>query len=153
MAGRVRRRDERAGRADVVRELRRDADAELRVHVQETHVSRRGEELGRLGLHQRLAVLRIDLDRSGKGMRRYVPHRKDDEPLQIISVMNFKGGSGKTTTAAHLAQFLALRGYRVLAVDLDPQASLSTRVCRTRAMPSGRAPASDRCWEGGIPSP
>ena len=39
--------------------------------------------------------------------------------------MNFKGGSGKTTTAAHLAQYLALRGYRVLAIDLDPQASLS----------------------------
>ena len=40
--------------------------------------------------------------------------------------MNFKGGSGKTTTTAHLAQFLAFRGYRVLAIDLDPQASLST---------------------------
>ena len=40
--------------------------------------------------------------------------------------MNFKGGSGKTTTAAHMAQYLALRGYRVLAIDLDPQASLST---------------------------
>ena len=40
--------------------------------------------------------------------------------------MNFKGGSGKTTTAAHLAQYLAFRGYRVLAIDLDPQASLST---------------------------
>jgi cellulose biosynthesis protein BcsQ len=39
--------------------------------------------------------------------------------------MNFKGGSGKTTTAIHLAQYLALRGYRVLAVDLDPQASLT----------------------------
>ncbi|VTZ51198.1 putative replication protein A [Methylocella tundrae] len=73
-----------------------------------------------------IEALRIDLDRSGKGTRRYVPHRKGDEALQIISVMNFKGGSGKTTTAAHLAQFLALRGYRVLAIDLDPQASLST---------------------------
>jgi chromosome partitioning protein len=40
-------------------------------------------------------------------------------------VMNFKGGSGKTTTTSHLAQYLALRGYRVLAIDLDPQASLS----------------------------
>jgi chromosome partitioning protein len=70
--------------------------------------------------------LRAELDRNGKGARRYVPHRKDGEPLQVISVMNFKGGSGKTTTAAHLAQFLAFRGYRVLAVDLDPQASLST---------------------------
>ena len=39
--------------------------------------------------------------------------------------MPFKGGSGKTTTAAHLAQYLVLKGYRVLAVDLDPQASLS----------------------------
>ncbi|MFW8584693.1 AAA family ATPase [Rhizobium beringeri] len=36
-----------------------------------------------------------------------------------------RGGSGKTTTSAHLAQYLALRGYRVLAVDLDPQASLT----------------------------
>ena len=39
--------------------------------------------------------------------------------------MNFKGGSGKTTTAAHLSQYPALHGYRVLAIDLDPQASLS----------------------------
>ena len=45
--------------------------------------------------------------------------------MQVIAVTNFKGGSGKTTTAAHLAQYFALRGYRVLAVDLDPQASLS----------------------------
>src|ERR1700722_9487323 len=69
--------------------------------------------------------IRATLDRSAKGARRYVPHRKEGERIQIISVMNFKGGSGKTTTAAHLAQFLALRGYRVLAIDLDPQASLS----------------------------
>ena len=53
------------------------------------------------------------------------PRRRDGEKLQVIAVVNFKGGSGKTTTTAHLAQYLALRGYRVLAVDLDPQASLS----------------------------
>ncbi len=70
--------------------------------------------------------LRRELDRSGKGTRRYLPHRKNAEQLQVISVMNFKGGSGKTTTAAHLAEYLAFRGYRVLAIDLDPQASLST---------------------------
>lgn len=64
-------------------------------------------------------------DGVGKGTKKYVRHRRDDEKLQIVSVMNFKGGSAKTTTTAHLAQYLALRGYRVLAIDLDPQASLS----------------------------
>ncbi|THF47743.1 plasmid partitioning protein RepA [Allorhizobium terrae] len=59
------------------------------------------------------------------GAPKYVPHRREGEKLQVISVMNFKGGSGKTTTSAHLAQYLALKGYRVLAIDLDPQASLS----------------------------
>ncbi|NGO66583.1 plasmid partitioning protein RepA [Rhizobium daejeonense] len=55
----------------------------------------------------------------------YSPNRAANEALQVIAVTNFKGGSGKTTTAAHLAQYFALRGYRTLAVDLDPQASLS----------------------------
>lgn len=54
-----------------------------------------------------------------------LPNRSSDQHLQVLAVANFKGGSGKTTTAVHLAQFLALRGYRVLALDLDPQASLS----------------------------
>ena len=54
-----------------------------------------------------------------------MPHRRGNEHLQIIAVVNFKGGSCKTTTATYLAQHLALRGYRVLAIDLDPQASLS----------------------------
>ena len=57
--------------------------------------------------------------------REYLPHRQGDEHLQVLAITNFKGGSGKTTTAAHLAQYLALRGFRVLAIDLDPQASLS----------------------------
>ncbi|WP_043617565.1 plasmid partitioning protein RepA [Ensifer sp. ZNC0028] len=47
------------------------------------------------------------------------------EHLQVISVTNFKGGSGKTTSSVHIAQYLAMTGHRVLAVDLDPQASLS----------------------------
>lgn len=55
----------------------------------------------------------------------FVPHRRGGEHLQVLAITNFKGGSGKTTTSAHLAQYLALQGYRVLAIDLDPQASLS----------------------------
>lgn len=72
-----------------------------------------------------IRALRQYLDEVGKGGRRYLPRRRPDQHLQIICVANFKGGSAKTTTSAHLAQYLALRGYRVLAVDLDPQASLT----------------------------
>jgi len=68
--------------------------------------------------------MRQYLDKHGRGTN-YVPHRKGQEHLQIVAVVNFKGGSAKTTTAAHLAQHLALTGHRVLAIDLDPQASLS----------------------------
>jgi chromosome partitioning protein len=75
---------------------------------------------------EQMLELRQYLDRHGRAdFKRYVPHRRANEKLQIISVINFKGGSGKTTTAAHLAQHLALTGHRVLAIDLDPQASLS----------------------------
>ncbi|ACL60701.1 plasmid partitioning protein RepA [Methylobacterium nodulans] len=69
-------------------------------------------------------ALRHLLDEGPKS-KRYVPHRSGSEHCQVLAVVNFKGGSGKTTTAAHLAQYLALKGYRVLAVDLDPQASLT----------------------------
>lgn len=72
-----------------------------------------------------IQALREYLEVNGKGDRRYSPRRSGAEHLQVIAVVNFKGGSGKTTTAAHLAQYLALNGHRVLAVDLDPQASLS----------------------------
>lgn len=72
-----------------------------------------------------IQALREFLDIGGKADRKYIPRRDRDEHLQVITVVNFKGGSGKTTTAAHLAQYHALRGYRVLAIDLDPQASLS----------------------------
>ena len=45
---------------------------------------------------------------------------------KVISIMNSKGGVGKTITAANMAQILACEhGYRVLAIDLDPQADLT----------------------------
>lgn len=52
--------------------------------------------------------------------------RPDNRTGKIVVVSNFKGGSTKTTTTMTLAQGLTLRGRRVLIVDLDPQASLTT---------------------------
>lgn len=52
--------------------------------------------------------------------------RPSDQPAVTVAVANFKGGVSKTTTAAHLAQGLSLRGHKVLLVDVDPQASLTT---------------------------
>lgn len=44
----------------------------------------------------------------------------------VITIANQKGGVGKTLTAAALAYCLHRMGHRVLAVDLDPQATLTT---------------------------
>ncbi|UVF22406.1 plasmid partitioning protein RepA (plasmid) [Microvirga terrae] len=74
---------------------------------------------------EEINALRTYLDQNARAGRRYLKHRSETERLQVISCVNFKGGSAKTTSAAHLAQYLALNGYRVLAIDLDPQASLS----------------------------
>lgn len=49
-----------------------------------------------------------------------------DEEAAVISVQNFKGGVGKSTISVHLAQWLAIRGFRVLLIDLDSQASATT---------------------------
>jgi chromosome partitioning protein len=43
-----------------------------------------------------------------------------------IAFSHFKGGTGKTTSCLSVAGFLAMHGARVLAVDLDPQANLTT---------------------------
>lgn len=45
--------------------------------------------------------------------------------MQVIAVMNYKGGVGKTTLTANLGAEVASRGHKVLLIDLDPQANLT----------------------------
>lgn len=54
------------------------------------------------------------------------PRRAATDPLAILAVQNFKGGVGKSTVSVHLAQYLAIKGYRVCLIDCDSQASATT---------------------------
>lgn len=44
----------------------------------------------------------------------------------IVSVMNNKGGTGKTTTSVNIATAMALKGRKTLLIDLDPQGNATT---------------------------
>lgn len=46
----------------------------------------------------------------------------EDEPC-VLAIQNFKGGVGKSAISTHLSQYLAIKGYRVLLVDCDSQAT------------------------------
>lgn len=73
-----------------------------------------------------LLEIRKSLETTAKTPGAYVRGRRPGDKVQVLSFLNFKGGSGKTTSSIHAAQRLALKGYRVLCVDIDPQASLTT---------------------------
>ena len=50
---------------------------------------------------------------------------RGDTGVKIVSIINYKGGVGKTTLTANLAAELAHRGKRILALDMDAQCSLT----------------------------
>ena len=62
----------------------------------------------------------------GASSKEYRPWRPAGLPAKITAVANFKGGVGKTSTAAHLAMSAALDGYKVLVIDLDSQGSMTS---------------------------
>jgi cellulose biosynthesis protein BcsQ len=56
----------------------------------------------------------------------FKPLEPEERRTPIISLLNLKGGVGKTTVTANLGAALARRGWRVLLVDLDLQGSLTS---------------------------
>ena len=70
--------------------------------------------------------LRAHFGQEGSKTKEYLPYRPAGLPAKIVTVANFKGGVGKTSTCVHLAMSAALDGYKVLVVDLDSQGSMTS---------------------------
>lgn len=123
---------------DAVRSMRKFASSEVaelldvtEAYIRQISLKEKGPTPEVTGNGRRLytleQVLELRMFLAENGRKKWMnPRRIAGEECQIIAVTNFKGGSSKTSTTIHLAHFLALRGYRVLAVDLDPQASLTS---------------------------
>ncbi|MEK4231339.1 ParA family protein [Solibacillus sp. FSL H8-0538] len=60
---------------------------------------------------------------------------KDKEAI-IVTFGNFKGGTGKTTNSTMIAHALALKGYKVLLCDQDPQANATSLYLKTKTLVS-----------------
>jgi len=75
---------------------------------------------------EEVLALRAHFAAEGSKTKEYQPYRPAGLPAKIVAVANFKGGVGKTSTAAHLAMSAALDGYKVLVIDLDSQGSMTS---------------------------
>ena len=70
----------------------------------------------------RIGQIRDVMARTGRNGETCLPVRREGDGMRVISTVNFKGGTSKSTMTIHLAQRDALRGYPVLALDSDPKA-------------------------------
>jgi chromosome partitioning protein len=88
---------------------------------------RSGGVRSRLNFGDILQLRKALYDSSGD--LRFLPRRHPDreEGLATVVFSNFKGGSAKTTSSVHFAQYMAREGYRVLLVDLDSQGSTTAQ--------------------------
>ncbi|MHA3915823.1 AAA family ATPase [Halovulum sp. GXIMD14793] len=75
---------------------------------------------------EEVLTLRQHFANEGVSTKEYLPYRPKDAQAKVAAIANFKGGVGKTSTAAHLAMSAALDGYRVLVIDLDSQGSMTS---------------------------
>ena len=64
---------------------------------------------------------------------------------KVISVLNHKGGVGKTTTTINLGGALRQKGYKVLLIDLDGQANLTESLGFSAELPQTIYGAMNRC--------
>ena len=95
--------------------LIRDAEADGRLPAALTNVET-GRRIG-------YSLKEVNRMRDVFGTRPW--RAESDEPL-VLAIQNFKGGVGKSTVVCHLAQYLALQGYRVCVIDCDSQASTTS---------------------------
>ena len=80
--------------------------------------------------------------------------------MKCIAVINQKGGVGKTTTTVNLGAALAQQGYKVLLLDMDPQANLTVHVDKRPDLESNTltnllvedAPLQDLVQATGLPN-
>ena len=72
---------------------------------------------------------------------------------KVISVLNHKGGVGKTTTTINLGGALRQKGYKVLLIDLDGQANLTESLGFSAELPQTIYGAMKGCLLYTSPSP